>query len=443
MVPVAMPSRMTTGGCPTGLRSWAAVRRLVAPEDPGYGGPIVRVLLMSPVDGVDPPGGDIAYTESLLARPPDGVTYTTYTDALAGGTLVERGRRPRHGAIRATDVVTLGARVVEHGLRRSGLLYREPYRYLTVDPDAFDLVHAHLFPVRLLGPQLPLVTSSGLPLTVLYEDRFGWSRRHVHAATRAERLLSTVVGTEVSWFPPRRAAVTMVQSGHYRDRLVEAGADPGRVVTQALGIEGAAAAPRTGVPRTIGFVATVFEEKGGPVVLAAFRRLLADHPGARLLVIGTPPPTTDPGLPPGSVEWLGTVTRDELLDTVYPRIDVLALPTRCDSGTPYVVLEALQRGVPVVASDLPWLDEGLDGPGVRRVPAEADPVAAAFRDLFDPGTYAAASRAAVDLWSGRYSMEVVAAQIGATYRAALAAGTGPGPRPGRPGHGHVGPDAPR
>ncbi len=37
---------------------------------------------MSPVSGHDIPGGDVAYTEALVARPPAGVTYTTYVDAL-------------------------------------------------------------------------------------------------------------------------------------------------------------------------------------------------------------------------------------------------------------------------------------------------------------------------------------------------------------------------
>ncbi len=388
---------------------------------PRYRWLIVRVLLMSPVVGVDPPGGDLAYTEALLARPPRGVEYTTYVDALSAGSLVERGRRPRHGPMGAADVLVLGARAVEHGLRRTGLPYREPYRYLTVARDAFDLVHAHLFPVRPIGPFPPLVTSSGLPLTVLYEDRFGWSRRHVHAATRAERLLSSAVGTEVSWFAPRRAAVTMVQSDHYRDCLIAAGADPRRVLTQALGIEGAAGSPRAGPPRTVGYVSTRFEEKGGLVVLAAFRKLVAEHPEARLLIVGSPPRALDPGLPEGSVEWLGVVPREQLLGTLYDRIDVLALPTRCDSGTPFVVLEALQRGIPTVASDLPWLDQGLAGPGARRVPAQPDPVAGALLELFDADTYAGASRAALDLWSSRYSMDVVAEQIGETYRAVLAA----------------------
>jgi len=388
-----------------------------------YCAAIVRVLLMSPVSGHDIPGGDVAYTEALVARPPEGVSYTTYVDALADGTLVERGRRPKHGAMRGTDALIFGTRAVELGMRKSGLMFREPYRYLTARPDAFDLVHAHVFPVRLVDTDLPLVTSSGFPLPVLYEDRFGWSHRHVVAATAAERALSTLVGAEISWFPPRRAASTMVQSLHYRHELVSAGSDPGRVVVRTLGIEGDSTAPRPTRPTTVGFISTQFEEKGGMVVLSAFQKLLAEHPEARLVVIGS-------GRRPHGIEhlgesvtWMGTVTRQRVLDELLTSIDVLAHPTRCDSGPPFVILEALQRGIPVVTSDLPWIDEGLTGPAVRRVPSEPSRVSEALIDLFEPDTYVEASIAAVDLWRARYSMEVVAELIGSTYREALATRT--------------------
>ena len=60
-------------------------------------------------------------------------------------------------------------------------------------------MHAHVFPVRLVHSHLPLVTSSGFPLTVLYEDRFGWSHRRTTVATTAERALSRVTGAEPFW----------------------------------------------------------------------------------------------------------------------------------------------------------------------------------------------------------------------------------------------------
>ena len=375
---------------------------------------------MSPVSGRDIPGGDVAYTEALLARPPEGVTYTTYVDALAEGMLVERGRRPKHGAMRGTDGLIFGARAVEIGLRKSGVMFREPYRYLTVHPDAFDLIHAHVFPVRLIDTVLPLVTSSGFPLPVLYEDRCGWSHRHVVAATAAERALSTLVGAEISWLPPRRATRTMVQSIHYRDELISAGSDPGRVVVRTLGIQGESMVSHPIRPTTVGFISTKFEEKGGAVVLAAFQKLLAEHPGARLVIIGGGRRPCEIEALGGSVTWMGTVTRQRVLDELLTSIDVLAHPTRCDSGPPYVILEALQRGIPVVTSDLPWIDEGLTGPAVRRVPGEPSRVGEALLDLFQPDTYVKASTAAVDLWRTRYSMEVVAELVGSTYREALA-----------------------
>ena len=122
---------------------------------------------MSPVSGHAIAGGDVADTEALGARPPDGVTYTPSVDALADGTLIERGRRPKHGAARGADALVRGARAVELGLRRSGLMYREPYRYLTVTPGAFDLVHARVFPCacrhrRAPGDQLRVPAAGAL-----------------------------------------------------------------------------------------------------------------------------------------------------------------------------------------------------------------------------------------------------------------------------------------
>ncbi len=361
----------------------------------------------------------MAFTEALLARPPEGVTYTTYIDALADGTLVERGRRPKHGAIRARDAFIFCARGIELALRRTGLLFREPYRYLTVDPDAFDLMHSHVFSLRLIGTDLPLVMSAGFPLSVLYEDRFHWSHRRVLFATWMEHLLARTFGVQVPWFPPRTAALSLVQSDHYRNSLMEAGADPQRVLVRTLAIDGVASEPRPGPPRTIGFISTDFEGKGGRVVVDAFRSLLTTHPDARLVVVGTDTLPPDLILPDGSVEWLGRVSRSEVLESVFPRIDVLVHPTRCDSGPPFVILEALQRSIPVITSDLVWIDEGLTGDGVRRVPVDTEHVSLAMADLFDADTYEDASRAAVALWESRYSMDVLAGHLGDDYNVAL------------------------
>lgn len=99
------------------------------------------------------------------------------------------------------------------------------------------------------------------------------------------------------------------------------------------------------------------------------------------------------------VRFLTVVGADapvELLDgapgvrALKPRGDVASLYAAADvflncsrtEGMPYAVLEALSRGLPVVATDLPVQREVLGGlPGARIVPASASQIAAGLREL--------------------------------------------------------------
>ena len=212
----------------------------------------------------------------------------------------------------------LATRVLEYGVRRSGLLFREALRYFTISPDAFDLVHAHSCTVHLVGTDLPLVTSAGYPLSVLYEFAFGWSHRHAAIASHVERLISPRWRAEVPWLPPRRAALSLVQSDHFRNTLVASGAEPDRVIVCTTGLDGVPAEPRPGPPLTVGFIAKNFTVKGGPVVLRAFRKLLLTHPEVRLMIVGSDPVPHGVSLPSGSVEWHGPVGRREVSTCYYP-----------------------------------------------------------------------------------------------------------------------------
>ena len=128
----------------------------------------LRVLLISPVRGVDPNSGDVTYTEQLLASPPPGVEYTLYPDAIAAGTLRERGSRM---SVRVARGPALGPelgfaawRKAETLVRRTGLAYRERLRLFSVDPGAFDLVHVHVFHTRFVGEHPPVLMSAAGPL---------------------------------------------------------------------------------------------------------------------------------------------------------------------------------------------------------------------------------------------------------------------------------------
>ncbi len=101
----------------------------------------LRVLLLAPLPDIDPAPGDVAYTQSLLQEPPPGVRYTTYVEALAEGTLVMRGRRPRHGHWRLRDGGLLALRAFERGAR-GRLMFSEPFWFADVDGGAISISFA-------------------------------------------------------------------------------------------------------------------------------------------------------------------------------------------------------------------------------------------------------------------------------------------------------------
>ncbi len=141
----------------------------------------LRVLLISPVRGLDPDNGDLTYTEQLRHRPPPSITYTTYDRALADGSLVELYRRAAGGgrdrrdasAFRGLSVVELarfGREAAVNRFRSRGVLFPEPFRHFNVEPSAFDLIHVHVFSVALNCADLPIVVSNSAPIHAVYED---------------------------------------------------------------------------------------------------------------------------------------------------------------------------------------------------------------------------------------------------------------------------------
>src|SRR5207302_3559423 len=132
---------------------------------------MMRVLLLSPLAGRDPICGDTVYTEELLSNPPLGVQYEDYESALRAGRLRELARRPAisraSGAGKLRESLSYaGARSV-NAFRQMGVLFREPFRHFSVEPDAYDAIHCHAFSAS-FRKRPPLVVSSAAVLTDLY-----------------------------------------------------------------------------------------------------------------------------------------------------------------------------------------------------------------------------------------------------------------------------------
>ncbi len=376
-----------------------------------------RVLLLGPVAGRDHLSGDTSYTAALLAEPPPGVEYVAYPDALADGRLTIRGRRAKHGRRTLTDRWLLPVRTLESIARRSGMMYREPSWFVSTEPGAFDLIHAHLFAVRQMGPvQLPIVSSYGNPLSLLYAVRERWSPRHLALADALERSWDRVLRIHDPDQHCLASGVQTVYTEHYRQHQISRGMTAERVLVAGTALAGGASPVRRDcdagddAPVRIGFVGRDFLRKGGPVAVAAFAELARRHPEWEFVVVTDP----DRTIALDRLERHGELAHDRLLDDVLPRLDVLVLPTELDCGVPLTLLEALQRGVSLVVSTCPWLDPRLDGAAVRRAD-QPHAVVTAVEDLVTAGDRPSRRRAARNLHAEQFAIDSLHRDLLAAY----------------------------
>lgn len=395
----------------------------------------LRILLISPVRGVDPLSGDVTYTEQLLNASPPGVTYTTYVDALMDGTLVECGTRRAvqdAGGIQRLGQLGIALwRKVEYRARRTGWVYREPLRIWKVAPGAYDAVHVHVFHSRFLGRRPPVVMSAAGPLSWVYGDAWGWSKGRRAIAESFDRVVGAVWNASMCGVRMGDIERFVAFSAYFGSWLERHGwnADRIEVVPNYLGLETAPTPPsvRGSAPDEalrLGFVAKDFVAKGGEVLLDAYRVLRQRHPelALELTIVGSPPLLGTQELAPLGITWLPFVPRDRLLSDVLPTIDILVYPSLVD-GLPYGPMEAMAMGIPLVVSDYRALPELVgDTAGVVSRVRDVGSVVSAVEALLDRDVRDRASRKARQRFADHFSAMSQAPRLARIYRSAIAAG---------------------
>lgn len=375
------------------------------------------MLLFSPLRDRDPASGDISYTENLLASPPPGVSYTTYAAALASGTLVVRGTRRSPGA---RDRVLLAARGLEVIGRRARLLYREPIWFVSVRPDSFDLIHQHLFAVAQVGSRLPVLSSAGYPLDVRYREHDGWSAPRTALATRLESGMARLAKVHNPWLHHVQPAISSGYTEPFRQSLVRRGAPVAetRVLGTFLATEQLADSVSDG--STLTFLGRDFNRKGGPMALAAFRRMRSRDESLRFCIITTAQHAASLAPEHGVTVYADLPPVDVL--QLLRRTDVLLAPTTSDCGAPYGVLEALRAGCNVVLSHSQWLDERLAPPAVSRVQCTVGDVALAASETLQVRRQnrQAAALGARQAWREHFAEDAFHAELMSAYQATLA-----------------------
>jgi len=124
-------------------------------------------------------------------------------------------------------------------------------------------------------------------------------------------------------------------------------------------------------PRLL-FVGGAFERKGGDLLVETFRRHFTGRAELHLVT-----PAAREGLPPGVHVHRDLQPNEGRLARLYAEADIFVLPTHSDFS-PFVVLEAMASGLPVVATDVTALPEMVrDGEaGFIVAPSDGEALAA-------------------------------------------------------------------
>jgi L-malate glycosyltransferase len=281
------------------------------------------------------------------------------------------------------EVGELGRRLMADGIgvevyeRRPGFDARLPVKIArTLRARGIDVVHAHQYPAFFYGVLAKTLSRTPLIFTEhgrLYPDLPKWRRRIFNAcfAPLADRVTAVSRGVRESLVRVegfRGSRVEIIYNGIDLDRLRRRpDHDPGHARAR-LGIP-------EGVP-VVGTIGRLDRVKNYGLLLVAFRRLLADLPDARLIVVGDGPDrarlealAVEAGVT-GAVRWLGE--RGDI-EQILPVFDVFTLSSLSE-GTPMTLIEAMAASVPIVTTGVggivEMLDDGREAVIVSGVPPE-------------------------------------------------------------------------
>jgi glycosyltransferase involved in cell wall biosynthesis len=259
--------------------------------------------------------------------------------------------------------------------RRVSLRYARALRRL-IRAEPFDIVHAHIYASAAAAALATVGT--GVPLVVTEHSEGCWKRRRHDPASRLTY---------------RRATRVIAVSAAVRDVVVTRyGVRPEKVVYVPNAVAPAPSLARPRPKRTtrgdrllVGRVTRLLPEKAVDVFLEAAARVAPVQAGARFLVVGDGPArpeleelASSLGLD-GRVRFLGL--HPDARDVI-AALDVLVVSSRSE-GSPLVALEAMEAGVPVVATAVGGLPDQIEHgrTGLLVPPDDAEALAGALLEL--------------------------------------------------------------
>lgn len=305
-------------------------------------------------------------THLVGLEPSGGIELTVLQDSLA---LADRGH---------TFDIVYGNVGTEEALRST----YEERRFGLEGPREFDLDLRH--PLRMAQRYLPAARwARWRNVDVVWLNRFEhivWGQAvarwsgvplvcHLHEVPMFNRL--RILGSGVAEFVAVSEYVRQawIERGLASERVsLVHNAVPAKAYPEGGRLEREQARLRLGLPVEVPIVlcyGRMLPEKGIGELLSAWAEVIARHPGALLVLVGSPGLDEHPGLaaaaaalPPGSYRWFAETV--EVLDHLHA-CDVVAFPSLLEEAFGRVVIEGMSTGRPVVANRVGGVSEILTG----------------------------------------------------------------------------------
>jgi len=317
---------------------------------------MIKVLLVSPrLPNTDPRRcGDHTYTDLMLNYPPRGVRYFHYEDLIASG----QARRIR------------SLQALSHYFIKVGVLPPDVWFEAIETEIVPDIIHIYGFSAVVRLPQRPdpvpvvLGSSTGGYSDLKYYH--GWNESAIRRMRKRKRRFLKLVHAHDSSLLPERATSVLTWSAFSRSiHLAEGYVRPEQISVVYPGLP----APVPSTPRirkreelTFLFVGRDFERKNGDLVIRAFREVHALYPLTRLWLISQP--IDGRMIVSDGIFHRHFVPHEELLTTIFPKADVLLLPSRSE-GFGLALVEAMAQSLCIIASDVGAIPEivrdGMNG----------------------------------------------------------------------------------
>jgi glycosyltransferase involved in cell wall biosynthesis len=175
-------------------------------------------------------------------------------------------------------------------------------------------------------------------------------------------------------------------------------------------------------------VGSLVENKGHRVLIDAFRHAVVAHPELKLLIAGDGPLRSELTRRVASLDLARHVVFTGCLADVYPVFDqagMFVLPTLQREGMPLALIEAMQCGLPVVASRVGGVPEMIENDRTGLLVSPGDPMAlsaAITRLAGDRNLRETLGAAAEKLYENRFRAERMIAGVEALYMSMCTAG---------------------